>query len=193
MKELALNILDIVQNSIRAKADVISISVRESVVNDVYEIDIKDNGTGIPEETVKKVTDPFVTTRRTRKTGLGLPLLKYHAELTGGSLEIKSKPGEGTEIMARFSNSHIDRQPMGDISGVITILLASENDIDFIYHHRTDSGEYSFSSYETRNILETGNFQEAELLRDIRSIIDENLREIKASGIDFKEGIKALL
>ena len=187
MKELSLNILDIVQNSIRAKANEISVEIIESVVSDIYRIIIKDNGTGIPEEIIKNVTDPFVTTRTKRRMGLGLPLLKYHAELTGGSLKIESETGKGTKIRADFSNSHIDRQPLGDISGVLLILLASDPGIDFTYIHKTDDGEYRFSAKETMEYLEIETLNDRNLLDLIGNMIDENLIKIEASGIDFKE------
>jgi DNA mismatch repair ATPase MutL len=187
MKELSLNILDIVQNSIRAKADEISVGIEESETNDLYQIDIADNGTGIPEDILKNVTDPFVTTRTKRRMGLGLPLLKYHAELTGGGLVIRSKQGKGTEVRATLSFSHIDRQPLGDIVGVLKILLGSNPKINFTYWHKTDKGEYIFSSKETREYLEVDTLNERNLLEQIANMISENLKEIEASGIDFKE------
>jgi anti-sigma regulatory factor (Ser/Thr protein kinase) len=187
MKELSLNILDIVQNSIRATADEITIEIRESVRDDLFRITIIDNGTGIPEDILPDVTDPFVTTRTKRKMGLGLPLLKYHAELTGGKLEITSETGVGTEITANFSFRHIDRQPLGDIVGVIMLLIASNEKINFIYVHITEKGRYRFSSLETKKYLEVETLNDRILLGELRSIIVENLKEIKASGIDSKE------
>jgi hypothetical protein len=187
MKELSLNILDIVQNSIRAKANEISIEIIESVTRDIYQILIKDNGTGIPKEILKNVTDPFVTTRTRRRMGLGLPLMKYHAELAGGSMKIESETGKGTSIRADFSNSHIDRQPLGDISGVLSILMASNPGIDFTYSHKTDYGEFRFSAKETMEYLEIETMNDRNLLEQIGNMINENMKEIEASGIDFKE------
>lgn len=187
MKELSLNILDIVQNSVRARANEISIEVKESIKSDLYHIVITDNGNGIPDEILKNVTDPFVTTRTKRKMGLGLPLLKYHAELTGGGLVVNSRLGKGTEVKATFFYSHIDRQPLGDITGVLTVLLASNREINFIYRHITDKGEYLFSSKETKEYLETNSLTDISLLKQIGSMIKENLKEIEASGIDYKE------
>lgn len=187
MKELSLNILDIVQNSIRAKADEISIMVTESVISDIYEIRIADNGTGIAQEILKNVTDAFVTTRTRRKMGLGLPLLKYHAELTGGTLVVNSEPGMGTVVKAVLSNKHIDRQPIGDITGVLVMLMASNENINYIYSHITDYGEYRFSSAETKVYLEVESLNDRILLQEIRCIIAANLKEIKASGIELKE------
>jgi len=192
MKELSLNILDIVQNSIRAKADEISIEIIELPSSDQYRIIIIDNGTGIPEEIIDTVTDPFVTTRTKRRMGLGLPLLKYHAELTGGNLAVKSGRCGGTEVKATFSCKHIDRQPLGDIAGVIVMLIASNENISFIYYHMTDKGEYIFSTDEVKEYLGVGTLADRILLDDLRSIINENLKEIEASGIDFKESYEAI-
>ena len=187
MKELSLNILDIVQNSIRAKADEISIEIEESAGKDLYRIFITDNGTGIPADMLRNITDPFVTTRTKRRMGLGLPLLKYHAELTGGRLVISSESGKGTEVEATFSFMHIDRQPMGDITGVLIVLLASSPEINFTYRHKTDNGEYLFSTKETRGYLEIDTLNNRILLDQIGCMINENLKEINASGINFKE------
>lgn len=181
MTELSLNILDIVQNSVRAGASLIEISIRESSADDKLELLIRDNGNGIPEYLLSTVDDPFTTTRTTRKTGLGLPLLKYHAQLTGGDIEIKSKEGAGTEVRAYFGLSHIDRQPLGDISGVLIILISANPDIDFLYTHETDNGSYSFSTIETKQALETDKLDDYSLLRDLKEMIKENLSAISVS------------
>ena len=178
MKTLALNILDIVQNSIRAKATVISIEIEESKTNDLLSITIGDNGNGIPKIILENITDPFVTTRTTRKIGLGLSLLKYHADLTGGGLKVDSEEGKGTVITTLFSYSHIDRQPLGDIAGVIVLLLTGDRGTDIRYKHRTDTGEYFFSSNETKEFLEAETLNDNSLLQEIKSMINENLREI---------------
>jgi hypothetical protein len=136
---------------------------------------------------MKNITDPFVTTRTRRRMGLGLPLLKYHTELTGGELSIRSEPGKGTQVEASFSLKHIDRQPLGDIIGVIIILVASNQGINFDYFHQTDQGEYRFSSEVTKAYLEVSTLNERVLLDQIACMISENLKEIVASGVDFKE------
>jgi hypothetical protein len=189
MKVLSLNILDIVQNSTRAEADEISIEIKESVKEDLYQITITDNGSGISDEMLENVTDPFVTSRTTRRIGLGLPLLKYHTELTGGGLNIKSEKGKGTKVTATFSFSHIDRQPLGDIVGVIIILIAAYPEINFIYCHITEIGEFRFSSKEAKEYLEVGSLNNMELLNDIGCMIGENLKEIEVSGFTYKEKV----
>lgn len=178
MKTLALNILDIVQNSIRAKAKEISIEISESSKRDQYMIKIADNGSGIPADLLDKITDPFVTTRTTRKTGMGLSLLKQHAEMTGGSLKIESEEGKGTTVWADFSKSHVDRQPLGDMSGVLAILIASNPATEFKYCHKTDTGEYDFSVNEVKETLGIEAISQNWLLNDIKEMIEENIRNI---------------
>jgi hypothetical protein len=187
MITLSLNILDIVQNSVRAKADEISIEINESEHSDLYRIVVKDNGVGISEDILDNVTDPFITTRTKRRMGLGLPLLKYHAELAAGNLKIESEKAKGTKITALFSFSHIDRQPLGDIAGVLKILIAANPDINFIYRHVTDKGDYRFSSGETKQYLGAETLYDNCLMDDICSMIEENLKEINVSGCIFKE------
>lgn len=186
MKTLALNILDIAQNSIRAKADEISISITESDKNDLYKIIIDDNGKGIPPQILANVTDPFVTTRSTRRMGMGLALLKYHSELAGGNIEVKSEEGKGTHVKSVMSFGHIDRQPLGDITGVLRILIASNQEINFTYRHITESGEFLFSTDETKEFLEVDRLYNADLLDDISAMIYENLETLKVSGLEVR-------
>lgn len=184
MLTLALNILDITQNSIRARASEIFIGIAESKSDDSLEITVKDNGSGMSPEILEKVTDPFFTTRTTRKTGLGLPLLQYQACLAGGKMIVDSDAGAGTTVKAFFRLSHVDRQPLGDIAGVLTILMTANPEIDFLYNHKTDAGEYSFSSKEAREYLGIENFTESGLASDIREMIDQNLRDIGIAGMN---------
>lgn len=188
MKTLALNILDIIQNSIRAKASNISVTITESETDDTYVIEIEDDGNGIPNSLLPVITDPFVTTRTKRRMGMGLALIKYHAEITGGDLKIASEEGKGTKVTATFSYSHFDRQPLGDIGGVIKILIAANRDTDFSYKHKTDKGNFSFSTTETKQVLEIQYINDYELLEDIKNMINENLEEIGASGLELRAG-----
>jgi hypothetical protein len=184
MITLALNILDIAQNSISAKASEIMIGIKESKADNLLEITIKDNGRGIPGEIMNRVTDPFVTTRTTRKTGFGLPLLKFHSNLTGGDIAISSGEGRGTSVIATFSLSHPDRQPLGDIAGVMTILMTANPEINFLYGHKTDSGDYNFSSKEIKDYLGIDNFNDSRLLADIKEMINQNLKDIGVCDIN---------
>ena len=142
MKELSLNILDIAENSVSANASLIDILVKESVLNDTMSISITDNGKGMSEEFVKTVTDPFSTTRTTRKVGMGISLLKLVAEQSAGEFSIESQLGKGTVVTATFKRSHIDRPPLGNIGQTISTLVSCILGIDFSYTHVFNDNEF---------------------------------------------------
>ncbi len=179
MKEISLNILDIAQNSIRANATLIEITVEENPESDLFTFAIKDNGCGMDEEMVKRVSDPFVTTRTTRKIGLGISLLKSAAQQTGGDINLTSTLGIGTTIRADFSYSHIDRQPLGDISAVMVSLISMNPDIDFVYTHKFKSDEFTLDTRELRVILgEEVKLSEISVASWIGEFINNGLTEI---------------
>ena len=181
MTELALHILDIAQNSIRAKAGLIEIYITEKPSKNQYLIDILDDGPGIDEQVIKKVDDPFYTSRKSRKVGLGLPLFKQNAELSGGSIQIISEKGKGTHINASFGFNHIDRPILGDIAGTLLILMANENETEIRYKHQTSNGEYIFDSQEVKEILEGMPISSPEIRKYLKEMIQENLEQIKIS------------
>ncbi|MDY7036870.1 MAG: ATP-binding protein [Thermodesulfobacteriota bacterium] len=133
MEDLSLHILDIVENSTKAGATLVEISIKEEIAKDLLQIVIRDNGDGMDQEMVKKALDPFVTTRTTRRVGLGLSMLLQASKEANGNLSIKSEPGLGTEIKATFQVSHIDRKPLGDMGSSMITLIAGNPDVDFIY------------------------------------------------------------
>ncbi len=175
MKELSLNILDITMNSVKAKASLVSISMVEEEQGWMT-LEITDNGCGMSEEMVASVTDPFCTTRTTRKVGLGIPLLKLAAEQTGGDVKIISSRKEedhGTSVTARFDTRHIDFTPLGDIVATICTLIQGSPDIDFVYTHQTPTLAVSLDTRELREVLGDVSLAEWEII----SWIEENLRE----------------
>ena len=178
MQEISLNILDIAQNSIRADATLIEIDIAENIADDSFVFSIKDNGCGMSEEMVKNVTDPFVTTRTTRKIGLGIPLLRSMAQAAGGDLKIESRLGEGTVVTATFSHSHIDRQPLGDIASVISSLISMNPDIDFVYTHIYNESDFSLDTRELRSVLGEVSFSEPSVALWISEYVNEGLTEI---------------
>ena len=115
MRTISDHILDIIQNSLGAGATLIEIIVEEDKKRDICSLIIRDNGKGMDRETLKQAVNPFFTSRETRKVGLGLSLFKHNAENANGSFEIKSRVNKGTEIIAVFQLSNIDKPPMGDI------------------------------------------------------------------------------
>lgn len=186
MKDLASHIMDIVQNSVRAEAQRIGITITEDSGKDVFTIEISDNGCGMDAETVKRVSDPFFTSRTVRKVGLGIPLLQQNAERTGGKLTITSAPGEGTILCACFSHVHIDRPPLGDIADTIGLLIAANPHIHFIYTHITERGEYIFDSEEIKSVIEGVPLNHPDILAALKEMIRENLTEIGADQNESK-------
>ena len=157
MKELSLNILDIAENSVKAGATLTEIAIFEE--ENKLTLTIKDDGYGMTAETLKSVTDPFYTTRTTRKVGMDLPLLKLEAELTGGSVTVESKhiseyPKEhGTLVTAVFMKNHIDFTPLGDVIASITTLIHGHPDTDFCFNHINGEQNVNLNTIELREVL----------------------------------------
>lgn len=181
MKDLSLHILDIAQNAIRAKADSIEITINEQLRENQLTISIQDNGHGMSQSVLEKVMDPFYTTRTTRKVGMGIPLFKQNAELAGGGLSITSKEGSGTIIQAHFLHNHLDRPALGDIAGVVCLLIQANPEIRFRYQHQTDTGSYTVDTKEIQESLGDSPIQSHGINRLIKEMIIENLKEIKIS------------
>lgn len=153
MRELSLNILDIVQNSISAGANLIEVDLDEDFNSKITVIKITDNGSGMTKEQIDSVTNPFYTTRKTRKVGLGIPFFKMAAEVTGGNFKIESSLGSGTTITAKFINSNIDMTPVGDINSTISILIKCSSNLDFVFKRTINGNSFTLDTREIRNIL----------------------------------------
>lgn len=151
MEDLSLHILDIVENSVTARAKRIEIKINEEIEKDLLELEIIDDGQGMNEEVVKKVIDPFFTTRTTRRVGLGLPLLAQAARESGGNIEIDSAPGKGTRVKASFGYSHIDRKPLGDIYQTLKVLILGNPEVDFLFIHKKGDEEYCLDTCDSDN------------------------------------------
>lgn len=152
MEDLSLHILDIAENAIHASATLITVEIDERKAEDLLVIVISDNGKGMDSEAVKKVLDPFYTTKTDstgKPVGLGLPLLAEAARQAGGELKVASIPGKGTEVRATFSLSHIDLKPLGDISATLQILMTGHPEIDFKFSYSGDDGDVAFDTRET--------------------------------------------
>ena len=152
MRELADNILDIAQNSISAGASLVEIDIAVSHERDTVAFAFKDDGCGMSREMVETVADPFTTTRKTRRVGLGLPLLRQTALMTGGDFFIASEIGKGTTVSVSFGLSNIDRPPMGDVAGALFTLVFMNPTIDFLFVYDVDGANFTF---DTRIIKET--------------------------------------
>lgn len=178
MRELSLHILDIVQNSIAAEATVIEVFINEDLKRDLLIIRIKDNGSGIEKEKLNKITDPYVTSRTTRKVGLGLSLFKEAARRCEGELEIESTPSQGTEVSVFLKYSHIDRAPLGDLPGTLISLIALNPEIDFKYRHLFQEKEFIVDTTEVKEELEGIEINQREVLNWIKEFFEEGLEEL---------------
>lgn len=188
MKELSLHILDIVQNAIKAKATLIEIKIIEDLIEDRLIIEIDDNGKGMNQDLLEKVTDPFVTTRDTRRIGLGLSLLKATAQQCEGNLFVESEEGKGTKVYSCFQHSHIDRAPLGKMEDtLITLLIKNEEanpdlgTVDYIYNHQINEQSFVFDTREVKKILSNTPIHDPEVLDWIKNYLKENLETLVKS------------
>lgn len=154
MEDISLHILDLAENGIRAGADLIRIVVRENTVDDTLTVEIEDNGRGMSQEYLCKVFDPFVTTRTTRRVGLGLSLFRQAVEEADGRLSLTSSPGNGANLAAVMKRSHIDRKPMGDLAGTMLCLIEGNADIDFVFDYTVDDRHYCLDTREIRCVID---------------------------------------
>jgi hypothetical protein len=182
MKNMALHLLDIIQNSIRASAFTIELTIDQRP-DGFAVITLTDDGRGMSEEILAQVTDPFFTSRTTRKVGLGIPLFRQSAMQTGGTLHIQSAEGAGTTVEATFNTRHPDMVPWGDMAGVVVLMVAANPDKEFVYLHRTISGEYRFDTREIKTMLDGVPIQQHEVRRFLREMLSENLNAIEAAGV----------
>ena len=182
MLELSLHILDIAENSTRAGAKSVYITVVEDTAMDILSLEIRDDGCGMTEEMLKKVTDPFFTTKTVRNVGLGLPMLAQAAERAGGKITMEAKNGEGARVAAEFGLSHIDRQPLGDIASSLVTLIAGNTDVDFIYRHRRNEGEYILDTRDVRREIDDVTINAMDVLNFIKGHIQEGLKEIHSEA-----------
>jgi len=183
MLELSLNILDIAQNSIKAKAKLIEIAVEADTEGDTLVILINDDGCGMTPEQLERVTDPFFTTRDTRSVGLGVPFFKDSAESTGGSFLITSEPNVGTWVKAVFGLSHIDRMPLGDMNATVETLVFYNTEIDFLYRYKVDDAEFTLDTREIKELLEGAPIDNPDVKAFISEFLKENEAEVKKDKI----------
>lgn len=179
MKELSLHILDIAKNSVKANAGLIEIDIDENEGDNLLKIDIIDNGCGMSEEFLKRVKDPFSTTRTTRKVGMGISLFEAAAEQCGGKLDIVSQLGEGTKVSVTFLYDHIDRAPLGDMAGTMQTLISGSPDIEFLYRHKKNGKEFVLDTRELKKILGDVPLSNPDVLIWIDGYIKEGLEEIQ--------------
>ena len=189
MREIALHLLDIAENSAAADSRNISIEVHEDLHSDRLSACVIDDGRGMDLETVQRVQDPFYTTRTTRNVGLGIPLLKLAAEMAEGNLSLQSEPGQGTRVEAVFRHSHVDRMPLGDIASTFLTALISHPDIHWSFVYRTtdktgDSRDFVFDDAELKSELGNLSLTEPEVLSFVRGMLEEGVEALALQTIN---------
>lgn len=185
MLELALHILDIAENSVRSGAKTVFISVIEDRLKNRMAIEVRDDGAGMDEATLKRAMDPFYTSKRVRRVGLGLPMLSEAAKRTGGSFVIESQEGVGTRVAAEFQYGHIDRQPLGDLTGALMTLIVGNAGADFVFRHECGGHVFALDTREIRSEMGDIPIDHPEVLKFVRQHIQEGLNEIgtEAKGL----------
>ena len=184
MKELSLNILDIAMNSVKAGAQHVGIELAE--IGNELTITIRDDGCGMSEEVVRRLSDPFYTTRTTRKVGMGVPFYLLAAEQTGGRVHIESvpapDPAHGTVITAVFRTDHIDSTPLGDIISTVTTLIHGYPDIDLTFTHSFPDHEVALSTRQIKEMLGDIPINSLEILNWIRDFLEEQYHQSQKEG-----------
>jgi DNA mismatch repair ATPase MutL len=186
MKEIALHLLDIAENSVSAQSSSITIQVTEDLSSNRLRAVVVDNGRGMDADFLARVIDPFVTTRTTRKVGLGIPLLKEAAEACNGGLEITSCPGQGTTLSVEFQRDHIDRMPLGDLSGTFLTLVVSYPAICWNLEYQAMLVDerhvvYQFDNSPLQEALGDVSWTEPNILSYLRTELDEGIRSVRKS------------
>lgn len=179
MNELSLYILDISENSIHADSKNLYLTIEESTKDNLLQITFEDDGRGMSKEVLEKVTNPFYTTRTTRKVGLGIPLFKELCELCEGSFEITSEVGVGTKDVAKFKLDSIDLPPIGALDETLYCLACNDKGVDLTFKYIKDGKEFSFSTKEINEVLDGIPLSEPSIAVWFKGMVNEGLGEIK--------------
>lgn len=184
MRELSLNVLDVAQNSIAADAGLIEIEIAEDTQKHEMLIGIYDNGKGMSAEQLSGVTDPFFTTRTTRRVGMGIPLFKLAAEQTGGGFSVESELGKGTRVKALFKTDSIDFTPLGDIASTVVALITMNKDKDFSYRRSLNGKSFTLETVRLKEILGDVPLDNAEVAVWIKEYITEQTNMLFGGAVE---------
>ena len=176
MEEIAMYILDIVNNSIRAGAKNIHVFITDSVKDNIIDIMMVDDGCGMNEETLNRVTDPFYTSRKTRNVGLGVPMFKDSVEMSGGTFHIASLENDGTLTQGTYVKDHLDTPPMGDIVETMITLIQYDENIDYIFEYNQDHHQFVLNTIDIKKILEDVPINHVEVIGWLREYIKEGMQ-----------------
>ena len=179
MRELSLHLLDIAENGVSAGAQNITITIAEDLRTDRLQLAVEDDGRGMDAAMVEQVTNPFITTRTTRKVGLGIPLLKLAAEMCNGGLTVESTPNVGTTVNVDFQRSHIDRMPLGDVVGTMLSLLVGWPQVHWVLRYRVDDEEFVFDDAPIKEELgDVLPLSDPEVIGFLRGALREGIADV---------------
>ena len=165
---------DIYQNAVESGAGSIDVEIKEVDGNIAFMV--KDNGKGMDEAVLKRVTDPFYTDgvkHVKRAVGLGLPFLVQAVESVEGSFSLESCPGEGTVVSFSFPLDHIDCPPKGNMVSTLVSMIAFPGDYDLQVCRSLTIGErhdgYTVDRMEMKELL--GSFESIDALQLLRTYL----------------------
>lgn len=176
MVDLSLHILDVATNAFKAQAKLVKIVIEEK--ENAIQVSIEDDGCGMSEEVLKNVTNPFYTSRTTRKVGLGIPLFKQTCEQTGGYFNITSQVGVGTCVNACMYTNNIDAIPLGDIGESIFVLVINPYDVDVVVKitfHDPQKEPFLIDTRKIKEILDGISLTQPSIMAWIKEYIQSGL------------------
>ena len=179
MRDWSLHLLDLMENSLRASAASLELSLTLSS-DGALDIILNDDGLGMEKNFASTAADPFTTTRTTRKVGLGLPLAQHNAELTGGYLELLSEPGCGTRVHICILTSHIDCLPLGDLAQtMLSMICFNARKVDFVLDMASPLGSEHFSTKVIRQVLGSEiSLDEPEVMNYLKQLLQEQCETV---------------
>lgn len=179
MEDLSLHILDIGENSIAAGASRIQVTINENTEENTLFLKIQDNGSGLDEDTRKKVLDPFYTTKGTKRVGLGLPMPARVAREADGEITLRSEEGKGTTVLVRFVLDHIDRKPLGNIAETLIALIAAKGrEVDILYRHFKNGKDFLFDTRDVKEGLQDVPITNPEVLNFLKEAVNNGLKDL---------------
>lgn len=176
MEEICAHILDITANAVTAGAGHVAVTIEEDRNNNLLSVTFKDDGRGMDEEMVKKVVDPFFSTKKGKKVGLGIPLLKGTAETCGGKFRLASRPGQGVDISASFQLDHPDLPPLGNLKDTILVLVIGNPDVDFSFSYTVDGRTFSLYTRQIREMIGSVPINHPDIVKFLTEYLDEKLQ-----------------
>jgi len=182
LRELALHVLDLVENSIRAGAGVVAVTVEEQPERNLLAIAVEDDGPGLvvnPEQ----ATDPFYTTKEGKRTGLGLSLFRFQVEQAGGALELGRSALGGLAVRATLQLGHVDRHPLGDLASTLAGVVAANPGVEVCVELRVGDRDVRVSSAFAAGEVARGRGGAARAAaRRLRQEVAEGMASLHMSG-----------